>query len=163
MLKKFLISFVILATTAISAFAVDRVPSSSRSIHHYGIGLLKMEKDFDAYVAPSEKSRKIKHFTLPVANSKSAIVRDSKNVFNPYVVSISSKNEFYSAIAEYPENGWAQIYINQNGNQLGWVRIKDDSNFLSSRSLNIQAIFSEMIAFVLSGLEVSIAFKRANL
>lgn len=131
MLKKFLVSLVIVATTATTVFAVDKVPSSSRSIRHYGIGLLKMEKDFDAYVAPSEKSKKIKHFALPVINGKSAIVRDSKTVFNPFVVSIASKDEFYTAIAEYPEKGWAQIYINQNGNQLGWVQIKDDSNFLT--------------------------------
>ncbi len=131
MLKKFLVSLVIVATTATTVFAVDKVPSSSRSIRHYGIGLLKMEKDFDAYVAPSEKSKKIKHFALPVIDRKSAIVRDSKTVFNPFVVSIASKYEFYTAIAEYPEKGWAQIYINQNGNQLGWVQIKDDSNFLT--------------------------------
>ena len=131
MIKKFLISSIIIAMTVLSAFAVDKFPTSSRNIRHYGIGLLKMENDFDAYVAPTEKAKKIKHFALPVANSRSAIVRDSRTVFNPYIVNMPSIGEFYTAIAEYPENGWAQIYINQNGNQLGWVKIKDDSNFLT--------------------------------
>lgn len=131
MFKKFLISLVVFATSAMTVLATDKVPTSSKSIRHYGIGLLKMEKDFDAYVAPSEKSKKLKHFTLPVENTKSAIVRDSRNVYNPYIVNMPSKKEFYTAIAEYPENGWAQIYINQNGNQLGWVEIEDDSNFLT--------------------------------
>lgn len=131
MIKKLLVSSIIVAMTALSAFAVDKFPTSSRSIRHYGIGLLKMEKNFDAYVAPTEKSRKIKHFNLPVTNSQSAIIRDSRNTYNPYIVNMPSMNEFYTAIAEYPENGWAQIYINQNGNQLGWVKIKDDSNFLT--------------------------------
>lgn len=138
MLKKLVISLVIFATSAITVFATDKVPTSSKSIRHYGIGLLKMEKDFDAYVAPSEKSKKLKHFTLPVENTKSAIIRDSRNVYNPYIVNMPSKNEFYTAIAEYPENGWAQIYINQNGNQLGWVEIEDDSNFLTWKEFVFQ-------------------------
>ncbi len=131
MLKKLIVSSIILMTTAMTVFAADKVPTSSRSIRHYGIGLLKMEKDFDVYIAPTEKSKKLKHFELPVLNEKSAIVRESRNVYNPYVVNMPSKDEFYTAIAEYPENGWAQIYVNQNGTQLGWVRIKDDSQFLT--------------------------------
>lgn len=131
MIKKLIVSSIIMVMSVLSAFAIDRFPTSSKSIRHYGIGLLKMEKDFDAYIAPTEKSKKIRHFALPVENKKSAIVRDSRTVYNPYIVNMPSVGEFYTAIAEYPENGWAQIYINQNGNQLGWVKIKDDSNFLT--------------------------------
>lgn len=131
MIKKLIVSVILMLTTVMTVYAADRVPTSSKSIRHYGIGLLKMEKDFDAFIAPTEKSKKLKHFELPILDKKSAIVRDNRNVYNPYVVNMPSKNEFYTAIAEYPENGWAQIYINQNGSQLGWVKIKDDSKFLT--------------------------------
>ncbi|MBQ2644675.1 hypothetical protein IJG14_03775 [bacterium] len=128
MLKKIiLITFTFLITT-LSVFA-DKVPYSMKSIKHYGIGVLKIEDDFEVYAKPDANSKILKSFELPRKNS--AIVQDSRKVINPYIVNIPSQKEYYATISEYPEKNWVQIYYNQNGKEVGWVKMPDKSNFLT--------------------------------
>lgn len=116
--------------TAMSAFA-DIVPTSSKSIHHYGIGLFKIDSDFYVFAKPDANAKKIYHFTLPTANKNSAIVKNTRKAVNPYIVNIPSKKEFYATVSEYPENGWLEIYYNQNGKEVGWVKLPNKNNFLT--------------------------------
>ena len=113
-----------------SAFA-DIVPTSSKSIHHYGIGLFKIDSDFYVFAKPDANAKKIYHFTLPTANKNSAIVKNTRKAVNPYIVNIPSKKEFYATVSEYPENGWLEIYYNQNGKEVGWVKLPNKNNFLT--------------------------------
>ena len=129
MLKKVLLLLIVFSTTVLTAFA-DKVPTSSKSIRHYGIGLYKVESDFYVFDKPDANARKIYHFILPSAK-KSAIVRETRKNINPYVVNIPTKNEFYTTVYEYPENGWMKIYYNQNGKETGWVKLPSKSNFLT--------------------------------
>lgn len=130
MLKKCLISLIILLMS--SAFALaDKIPYSSKSIKHYGIGLLKIDSDFDIYDRPENNAKVLKHITLPIDKNKSAIVQESKKSINPYVVSIPSQKQFFASIYEYPEKNWVQIYYNQNGKEIGWVKMPEKSNFMT--------------------------------
>ncbi|MCR5261069.1 MAG: hypothetical protein K6C94_04450 [Candidatus Gastranaerophilales bacterium] len=128
MLKKCLISMIILLVSSACAFA-DKIPSSSKSVKHYGIGLLKINDDFDVYDKPHADAKIIRHFILPAA--KSAIVQDSRKGANPYIVSIPAQRQFFAAIYEYPEKNWVQIYYNQNGKEVGWVKMPEKSDFLT--------------------------------
>lgn len=113
-----------------SAFA-DIAPTSSKNIRHYGIGLFKIENDFYVYASPDLNGKKLYHFILPDAKSSSAIVKDTRKTINPYIVKIPSKKMFYATVSEYPENGWIQIYYNQNGNQVGWARLSNKNHYLT--------------------------------
>ena len=128
MFKKALVTLIIFSMTSLAVLA-DKIPTSSKSIKHYGIGLLKMEKDFNVYSKPDENSKILKSFTLPV--QQSAIVEDTRKGVNPYVVNIPSKKEFFVTIYEYPEKNWVQIYYNQNGKETGWVKMPAKSDFLT--------------------------------
>lgn len=130
MYKKLLLSLVVFAMTMGFAFA-DKIPTSSKSIRHYGIGVLKIDEDFDVYSEPDEEAKKLKHFDIPDKNYKSAIVQDTRNSINPFIVDIPSQQEFFATIYEYPEKNWVQIYYNQNGKEVGWVKLPDKSDFLT--------------------------------
>lgn len=129
-MKKILSLLIILLISSSAAFA-DKIPASSKSIRHYGIGVLKIDEDFCIYEKPDENSKTIKKFVLPTEKNKSAIVQDSKKSVNPFIVSVPSKNEFFATIYEYPEKNWVQIYYNQNGKDTGWVKMPNKSNFLT--------------------------------
>lgn len=129
-MKKIFLLLLVFMMTAISAFA-NTVPTSSKSIHHYGIGLFKVDNDFCVFTKPDANSKKICQFSIPTSDKKSAIVRNSRKTVNPYVVSVPSKKEYYATVSEYPENGWLQIYYNQNGKELGWVKLPNKNNFLT--------------------------------
>lgn len=128
-MKKIFTLLIVLLISSSAAFA-DKIPSSSKSIRHYGIGVLKIDDDFSVYGQPDENSKVIKNFVLP-GNQASAIVQDSKKAVSPYIVSIPSKKEYYATIYEYPEKNWVQIYYNQNSKDTGWVKMRHKSNFLT--------------------------------
>lgn len=130
MIKKIFLLSIIFLMTAITVFA-DIVPKTSKSIRHYGIGLLKIEKDFDVYANTDVKSKKLYQFNVPVKKKTTAIVKDTRKIVNPYIVSIPSEQEFYVAVSDYPENGWIKIYYNQNGKETGWVKLSDKKDYLT--------------------------------
>lgn len=130
MIKKIFLILTIFALTNTLSLAADRIPSSSKSIRHYGIGVLKLQEDFCIFAKPDEKSKNIQKFILPVPQ-QSAIIKETQKTVNPYIVSIPKKHEFYAAVSEYPEEDWIEIYFNQNGKETGWTKISDKSDFLT--------------------------------
>ena len=63
-MKKFAVIVIFLCFSCLSALAVDVIPTSSKSIKNYGVGILKIDKPFDVYAEPSETSKKLGHFSL---------------------------------------------------------------------------------------------------
>jgi len=127
-MKKIIIIFILLCLGSLSAFAVDVIPASSKSIKNYGVGILKIEKDFDVYSEPKENSKKLGHFTMQ--NTKSAIIETTGQI-NPFIIEIPSQKDYFVTIYEYPSENWIKIYFNKKGNETGWIKIKDKSNFMT--------------------------------
>ena len=127
-MKKNIITAVLLCFISLSAFAVDVIPTSSKSIKNYGAGVLKIDNDFDVYSEPRENSRKLGHFS--VQNTKSAII-DSTGKITPFIIEIPSQKDYFVTIYEYPSENWVQIYYNRNGNETGWIKIQNKKNFMT--------------------------------
>lgn len=127
-MKKNLIIAILLCFIGLSAVAVDVIPTYSKSIKNYGEGILKIDSDFDVYSKPDEKSTKIGHFTIQ--NSKSAII-DSTGKITPFIIEIPSQKDYFVTIYEYPVKNWVRIYYNRKGDEVGWVKIKDEKNFMT--------------------------------
>lgn len=130
MFKKFLLILVIFAMSTMAVFA-DRIPTSSKSIKNYGVGVYKIENDFYIFARPDAEAKKIRHITLPSNLEKSAIVRNYDNTPNPYIISIPSMKEYFATVYEYPEDNWLQLYYNQNGKEIGWVKLQHKANFMT--------------------------------
>lgn len=130
MFKKFLIVLITFSITANIAFS-DRIPTSSRHIKNYGVGVYKIENDFYVFEEPDANAKKIRHFYLPLKQEKSAIIRTSESSSEPYIISIPSQEEYFVSVYEYPENDWIQIYYDRNENDTGWIKLQKEKNFLT--------------------------------
>lgn len=128
LMKKLLIIAIFMCFNTLSVFGADIIPSSSKSIKNYGIGILKIENGFDVYSEPNENSDIIGHFDLPVR--KSAII-ESTGAITPFIIEIPSQKDFYVTISEYPEGKWIQIYYNKKGDETGWIKFYDKKNFMT--------------------------------
>lgn len=128
LMKKILITVIFICFNVLSVFGADIVPTSSKSIKNFGIGVLKIDKNFDVYSKPDKKSEIIEHFDLPLR--KSAII-ESTGQITPFIVEIPSQKYFFVAISEYPEEKWAKIYYNKKGDETGWVEFQNKNNFMT--------------------------------
>lgn len=128
MFKKFLLILIIFFVTASTAFS-DRIPTSSRHIKNYGVGVYKLENDFYVFEKPDANAKKIRHFYLPSKQNKSAIIRTTEN--EPYIVSIPSQENYFVTVSEYPEEDWLQIYYDENEKNTGWIKLQDEKNFFT--------------------------------
>jgi len=127
-MKKIILIAVILCVGGLSALAIDVVPSSSKSIKNYGIGILKIEQPFDVYAEPNEKSKKLGHFSLQ--NTKSAIIETTGQI-TPFIIEIPSQKDYFVTIYEYPSENWIKIYYNRKGDETGWIKLKDKRSFMT--------------------------------
>lgn len=127
-MKKILITVIFICFNVLSVLGADIIPSSSKSIKNYGVGILKIDCSFDVYSEPDEKSKILEHFDLPVR--KSAII-ESTGQITPFVIEIPSQKDFYVTTSEYPEGKWIQVYYNKKGNETGWIKISDKNNFMT--------------------------------
>lgn len=130
MLKKIFVFFIVFASVALSAFA-DRIPTSSKSIKNYGVGVFKVENDFYVFSAPDSNAKKIKHFLLPSNKEKSAIVRTSKTEAAPYIISIPSQQEYFATVYSYPENNWLELFLSVNSKETGFVKVSQKNIFMT--------------------------------
>ena len=127
-MKKFAIIVLFLCFGCLSALAFDVIPTSSKSIKNYGVGILKIDKPFDVYAEPSESSKKLGHFSLQ--NTKSAII-ESTGQITPFIIEIPAQKDYFVTIYEYPSENWVKIYYNKKGNETGWIKIQDKKKFMT--------------------------------
>jgi hypothetical protein len=130
MQKKILCIFLGIIFSTLSAFA-DKIPSTSKSIKNYGIGLIKLDRDFDIYSNPQKSGKIIQHVNLPEKKKNSAIIEDYRGNSNPFVIVVPEEKEYFATVEEYPENGWIKIYTNQQTSQTGWIKNEKENNFLT--------------------------------
>lgn len=134
-MKKFIL---ILALFIFSLFSLpamaDIIPSSSKSIHYYGIGTLNMPKSYTVYKYPDTESdvlREVNYDSL----RKSAIVNSIDMRKVSYVAHVPSNNVALLTVDQNPGNNWYNVYLNQETGETGWVYNDIPNAFLTYKEL----------------------------
>jgi hypothetical protein len=133
-MKKFvvLLVFLILMIFSIPAKA-DVVPLSSKSIKHYGIGVLNLPKSYTVYQYPYKESKVIREVNYDNIK-KSAIVSTLDMRKISYVAHVPSNNIALLTVDLNPENNWYCVFLDQETGETGWV-YDEDNNFYTYRQL----------------------------
>ena len=134
-MKRFLL---IITTFLLFMFAIpskaDILPLSSKSIKHYGEGVINMPKSYTVYQYPDWNSHILREVNYDNIK-KSAIVNtiDMRKV--SYVAYVPSNNVALLTVEINPGNDWYCVYLNQETGETGWVYNEDKSAFMTYRNL----------------------------
>lgn len=128
-----IISFV-LFTFFCQPVKADIIPLSSKSIKHYGVGLLNMPKSYTIYQYPYKESKILKEVNYD-GLKKSAIVSTLDMRKISYVAYVPENN--VAMLPVYMNNGdnWYGIYINQDKDEIGWIYCEDKNQFYTYKKL----------------------------
>ena len=130
-MKKFIITaiFFIITSFIIPAMA-DILPLSTKSIKHYGVGVLNMPKSYTVYQYPYTDSNIIREVNYENIK-RSAIVNtvDIRKV--SYVAYVPSNNVALLAVDLNPGNDWYSVFLNQETGETGWVYNPDKRAFMT--------------------------------
>lgn len=112
----------------------DILPLSTRSIKHYGIGVLNMPKSYTVYQYPYTDAKIIREVNYENIK-RSAIVNtvDIRKV--SYVAYVPSNNVALLAVDLNPGNDWYCVFLNQETGETGWVYNPDKKSFMTYRNL----------------------------
>ena len=118
----FIISFICLPVFA------DVIPLSSKTIKHYGIGLLNMPRSYTVYQYPYDDAKPIREVNYE-AMTKSAIVNtlDMRKV--SYVAYVPENNVAFLTVDLNPGNNWYRVFLDQETGETGWVYNENDDDF----------------------------------
>lgn len=134
-MKKFIITALLfIFTSLILPVMADILPLSTRSIKHYGIGVLNMPKSYTVYQYPYTDAKIIKEVNYENIK-RSAIVNtvDIRKV--SYVAYVPSNNVALLAVDLNPGNDWYCVFLNQETGETGWVYNPDRKAFMTYRNL----------------------------
>ena len=112
----------------------DIVPLSSKSINHYGIGVLNMPKNYTIYENPDKNSRILKEGNNSI-KKRSSIVRSSDNNKLSYIAYVPSNNVALLAVDYDDGNHWYSVYTNQATGEKGWVYNENPGDFYTYREI----------------------------
>lgn len=112
----------------------DILPLSTKSIKHYGVGILNMPKSYTVYQYPYTDSKIIREVNYENIK-RSAIVNtvDIRKV--SYVAYVPSNNVALLAVDLNPGNDWYSVFLNQETGETGWVYNPDKRAFMTYRNL----------------------------
>lgn len=112
----------------------DILPLSTKSIKHYGVGVLNMPKSYTVYQYPYTDSKIIREVNYENIK-RSAIVNtvDIRKV--SYVAYVPSNNVALLAVDLNPGNDWYSVFLNQETGETGWVYNPDKRAFMTYRNL----------------------------
>lgn len=134
-MKRFVlfIVFIILLAFTLPVKA-DILPLSSRSIKHYGVGVLNMPKSYIVYQYPTPESHILREVNYEDIK-RSAIVNtvDMRKV--SYVAYVPSQNIALLTVDVDPGNNWYCVYLDQQTGETGWVYNEDKSSFMTYKEL----------------------------
>ncbi|MBQ4123503.1 hypothetical protein IJD44_07295 [bacterium] len=134
-MKKILIYSLFLAIMIFAMPAMaDIVPLSTKSIKHYGIGVLNMPKSYKVYVFPRLDSP-IKREVNYDGIKKSAIVNTIDMRKISYVAYVPSNDVALLAVDMNPLDNWYQVYLNQSTGEMGWVYCENQDSFYTYRQM----------------------------
>ncbi len=134
-MKKFIITALIfIFTSLILPVMADILPLSTRSIKHYGIGVLNMPKSYTVYQYPYTDAKILREVNYENIK-RSAIVNtvDIRKV--SYVAYVPSNNVALLAVDLNPGNDWYCVFLNQETGETGWVYNPDKKSFMTYRNL----------------------------
>lgn len=134
-MKKILLYSLFLAIMIFAMPAMaDIVPLSTKSIKHYGIGVLNMPKSYKVYVFPRLDSP-IKREVNYDGIKKSAIVNTIDMRKISYVAYVPSNDVALLAVDMNPLDNWYQVYLNQSTGEMGWVYCENPDSFYTYRQM----------------------------
>lgn len=132
-MKKFLtVLIVFIISCVIAPVFADVIPLSSKTIKHYGIGLLNMPRSYTVYQYPYNDAKPIREVNYD-AMTKSAIVNtiDMRKV--SYVAYVPENDVAFLTVDLNPGNNWYCVYLNQETGETGWVYNENDDDFFTYR------------------------------
>ncbi len=112
----------------------DIIPLSSKSIKHYGIGVLNLPKNYKVYKYPYFDSTVIREVNYE-SIKKSAIVNTLDMRKISYVAYVPSNNVALLTVDLNPGNNWYCVFINQSTGETGWVYTEDENSFMTYKDL----------------------------
>lgn len=134
-MKKFIITVILfIITSFIIPAMADILPLSTKSIKHYGVGVLNMPKSYTVYQYPYTDAKIIREVNYDNIK-RSAIVNtvDIRKV--SYVAYVPSNNVALLSVDLNPGNDWYSVFLNQETGETGWVYNPDKRAFMTYRNL----------------------------
>ncbi len=134
-MKKLIITVLFfIFTSLILPVLADILPLSTKSIKHYGVGVLNMPKSYTVYQYPYTDSKILREVNYENIK-RSAIVNtvDIRRV--SYVAYVPSNNVALLAVDLNPGNDWYNVFLNQETGETGWVYNPDKKAFMTYRTL----------------------------
>lgn len=134
-MKKFIITAILfIITSFIIPAMADILPLSTKSIKHYGVGVLNMPKSYTVYQYPYTDAKIIREVNYDNIK-RSAIVNtvDIRKV--SYVAYVPSNNVALLSVDLNPGNDWYSVFLNQETGETGWVYNPDKRAFMTYRNL----------------------------
>ena len=112
----------------------DILPLSTRSIKHYGIGVLNMPKSYTVYQYPYTDAKIIREVNYE--NIKRSAIGNTVDIRKiSYVAYVPSNNVALLAVDLNPGNDWYCVFLNQETGETGWVYNPDRKSFMTYRNL----------------------------
>ncbi len=125
--------FIVCLFWTIPSYA-DIIPLSTKSIKHYGIGVLNVPKSYKVYKYPyfdSDIIREVNYENI----KRSAIVNTIDMRKISYIAYVPSNNVALLSVDLNPGNNWYSVFINQETGETGWVYTEDSDAFLTYKGL----------------------------
>ncbi len=117
-----------------SPVKADILPLSSKSIKHYGIGVLNMPKSYTVYQYPYKDAKILREVNYD-GIKRSAIVNtiDMRKV--SYVAYVPSENIALLTVDLNPGNDWYCVFLDQGTGETGWVYHKNKRDFYTYKQM----------------------------
>lgn len=134
-MKKFIILIIFaILTFMFSPVKADILPLSSKSIKHYGIGVLNMPKSYTVYQYPYKDAKILREVNYE-GIKRSAIVNtiDMRKV--SYVAYVPSENIALLTVDLNPGNDWYCVFLDQGTGETGWVYHKNKRDFYTYKQM----------------------------
>jgi len=115
----------------------DIIPLSSKSIKHYGIGVINMPKNYTVYQNPSFESEILRNVNYN-SIKRSAIVNSIDMRKISYIAYVPSNKVALLAVDSSLENDWYCVFLNQETGETGWIYNDDKNAFMTYPQLFYQ-------------------------
>lgn len=132
-MKKIFLLVFLFAFLGLSAFA-DYSVISSKSVKHYGLGVLNMKEDFCVYESP-DKNSEIIYRADGSAKKRTAILKSTREQKVSYLAYFPSSNAVFLPVDTDEGNGWYKVYLDQKTGRTGWVFDEDEDAFFTYKRL----------------------------
>ena len=134
MKKIFLLSIIFIFSLFALPVKADIIPVSSKSIKHYGIGVLNMPNSYTVYQYPywdSKIKRQVNYDNI----KQSAIVNSLDMRQVSYVAHVPTNHVALLTVDLNPGNDWYCVFLDQTTGETGWVHNSNPEAFMTYKKL----------------------------